>query len=181
MEQNAPTTVALLTVSVFITGSIAILLKYLSWVKVCSTAGCRGLREREGVSVESCFLWTEIRAGSALITSMFTPTHLDHLSICRRWKDHIIRTRISFRKRTSVKLRSWGRVCTQNLWLIIYTGIQNERPRANKSVNSILTMFCTVQCLEKNSRICLWHHTLRTVVCNCCCLTLLFQCQNQQF
>lgn len=77
---------------VYNTGFVAIFLNIcLGW----RSAEQRG-SQRVRVCVERRFLWTEIRVGSAPITSMFTPTHLDHPSIFScTWRDHVIRTRVS--------------------------------------------------------------------------------------
>lgn len=103
MERKAPATAALSPISVFtrqapLPFSLNIC---LGWR--CAPRLAPGGSVREGASVASHFLWKGIRAGSALITSMFTPTHLDP-SICRRrWWDHVIRTKVSLSKKTAWK------------------------------------------------------------------------------
>lgn len=130
--RKGPTSAALPPVSVFrrqgpLPFSLNICLGWRSAPRMAAA-----LLERVAASVVSHFLWREIRAGSGPITGMFTPTHLDRPSICRRgWWDHVSRTRVS-----SLSKKTLRRCQTEGLrvWQIGQGHLENKEDNPNSLI-----------------------------------------------
>lgn len=88
--------------------------------------------ERVAASAASHFLWREIRAGSGPITGMFTPTHLDRPSMCRKgWRDHVNRTRVSsLSKKTLRKCQTEG----LSVWQVGQGHLENKEDNPNSLI-----------------------------------------------